>query len=193
MPNRFHLRPKYRRSADVFEITGVSPQAQRDLDRRGYPWGEETAGWRNASPHDLAKLLLVRTLRDAGIELAEAWKYAGPEIVGNIVVHALRMPGSVDVGPAADQLQKNPSLMRRWTMDFASGRKDGRGHVAGGDYFIFGPTVPANLYVDLEQALEEATRKGKAPSVLHVIPIKPLIERFAKKAGQLAFVAEVDD
>lgn len=193
MPAKFRLHSKLFRPAQVGEITGIAPGAQRDLQRRGYRFGNETDGWLNASVHDIARLLLVKTLRDAGIELAEAWKKAGPEIVGNIVYYALREPHAIDLRTDAKAaLERNKSIILRWAMDFAASETQDGKHVGGGDYFIFGPTLPSNQYASIEDAISEGERESKGPHlVMHVVALRELSKLLVERAGQIAYVEKV--
>lgn len=194
MATKFKLHSKAFRPAQVGEITGIAPGAQRDLQRRGYRFGEEAGGWLNASTHDVARLLLVKALRDAGIELAEAWKKAGPEIVGNIVFYAVREPHAIDLHTnGQDAPRTNDSIILKWAMDFAAAETEDKNHIGGGDYFIFGPTIPAGQYSSIEAAISEGKRRGKSPQlVMHVVALRELSKLLVDRAGQLAYLEQVD-
>ena len=58
---------------EIAEITGIDAAAQRDLRRRGF-FENEAGGWLRADVRILAKLLFVKTLREAKFDLAEAWR-----------------------------------------------------------------------------------------------------------------------
>lgn len=188
---RYKLTPRLHRASAGAEITGFSQPALRDMKRRGYNVNDETGGWSNASPHDLAKLLLVRALRDSGLGLAESWDQANEEVVGNIVFHALGLSGAMDTSAASSELAKNPTIALKWRMDFASSRVDGK-HVGGGDFFVFGPTIPANQYTSIEEAIKEANRRNDGPHlVMHVVALREISKLLVERAGELASVVPV--
>ncbi|WLA58522.1 hypothetical protein [Bradyrhizobium diazoefficiens] len=190
MAPKYVLRSKHFRPADVAKIAGFTPGAQRDLKRRGYNFGEDSDGWLNATAHDIAKLLLVKTLREAGIELAEAWRQADPEIVGNLLLHAVLQPHAIDLHTDGQDAPKiNPSILNKWAMDFAAAHTEDRSHVAGGSYIVFGPTIPAGLYGSIEHALEIASKKHNGPHLVgHVVMMRELSKLLAQRAGQLAYI-----
>ncbi|MBR0803596.1 hypothetical protein JQ636_08615 [Bradyrhizobium japonicum] len=187
----FTLHPRLKRASAVAEITGFNQSAQRDIKRRGYWFGDDSGGWLNATAHDLARLLLVRELRDSHVELAEAWRQADEEVVGNIVLHALDFPGAIDASVAPDALKSGQLV--KWKMRFAASRLDGN-HVGGGDYFVFGKNIQSGQYATIDDALEESRRgnKGRPIVSMQVVMLRELSRLLAERAGELAFVVRED-
>lgn len=183
------------RPAQIAAITGVSQDLQRDWKRRGYEFGDQSEGWTKGAVHDLAKLLFVKTLRDANLELSEAWERATAETVGAIVLHALLVPGAVSSTEPhhASHLKNGSAEFLELLMNFAASHVKGRRHVAGGEYFIFGASVPAGQYASITDAIAEADRKPKAgPHLsLTVVMMRELSQLLAKRAGKLATITDL--
>lgn len=182
--SKLSLVGNFWRPAQVAEITGVSQDLQRDWKRRGYEFGDQSEGWSKASLHDLAKLLFVKTLRDSNLELSEAWQRASVETVAAIVLHALLRPGAVNKTNAHGDILP-------LCMAFAAMHVNGRDHVAGGRYFIFGASVVAGQWDSIDDAIAEANRKrNSGPHLaLTIVMMRELSKLLADRAGELATVS----
>ena len=134
----------------------------------------------------------MKTLRDSGIEWAEAWRHAHPETVGNIVLHALReIKGAADWTAGKDELRKKRSLRENWAFEFVSSYTGGA--VGGGDYFVFGLGIQTGQYRTIPEALNEAKRvSGNRPLDVHVVLMRELSRVLVERAGELAVLEKIN-
>lgn len=169
--------PSTFRPAAIHQITGYTPEQQRDLRKRGYG-SDPVEGWSEASLWDAARLLFVRTLRDSNIELAKAWQLANEEVLGAIIVHACRQPTAIQDETGEDLFGKNPSYRSKAAFDVTGMR------AVAGPIFAWGPALSAGAYASVDHAKKET----KAVAVISFISLPDLGALMAERAGVLAIM-----
>ena len=182
------FQPTVFRPAAVEKITTWTPAQLRDMRKRGFDVRDGDGGWLASTAYTLAKLILVRLQRDAGVEFGDAWARAEGEVVRNIVFHAARLPGAIVDDTDTNFLKNNPTEIIGFAVELA-----GEHWAAHGDYFIFGTKIPAAVYTDLEEAIAEGYRKFGEPSpLITIIDLRLISKVLVERAGPLGTVVKVD-
>lgn len=184
---RFVVEPAKFRSAAASTISGLPAYDVRDLRRRkGVVERPETAGWTEYSPLDVARLLLIATLRDAGFQLQTAAEIATDEMAGAVLFHATQIPDAIVDDTGNSVFARNQSYRVKAGFELAGMR------AVAGPLFVWGPEIEAGCYSSLEHALDLASQKlGRRPVMFSVVDLAGLGSILHERAIVLGFLRKV--
>jgi hypothetical protein len=178
MPATLSLR-EWSPSETAF-IADLTVEQLRDMRKRGYASGNKEAGaWAKSGPMDVARLLLVKTMRDAGISAKAAWEFATDHIVANIVFRAVQQELRSLVDPSG-ALEEKPDLRIKFGREMTGLRA-----WAGGDFVIWGNNFEPSIYTSIEDMVEDV---GHRPLLYSVLDLKELSAVLLDRAGHLGTV-----
>lgn len=164
---------------DIADISGVDGEQQRDWKRRGF------YKKRTGDVMEVTRFFLVRTLREAGFDLAEAWRLANDEIVGWIVFNAAQLDSICDLR-AGRVLRDKPN----WRVNIGM-QLTGRPSVAAGPLLAWGPSLKANLYPTYDLARNDVKEGDDAPVLIHTLDLSWLPQELVKRAGVIGYIEKV--
>lgn len=180
---KFVVTSEQFRPSDVERITGLSVGQQREWRRLGWLPSAD-GGWSNFTALEVAQLLLVKTLRDQGFELANAWQAANDEVAASIVFHgAEEKPGTIVDKTQSKIMTTHPTYHIQAAFDLT-----GVGH-AGGPFFVWGDGIEAGGYADVNDAIVFKKRQHR-PVVVHFVDLVALGALLVERAGTLGTIED---